>query len=116
MMQKIKLLTGLNGVVFLIYSLAALFIVPQFSKLFESFGPDLPLATRLVMDTYHYWWLVPVAFFILYLSLHKLSEYSLWLQRSLLVLNYFFAILEVLFIPYMVIAFYLPIFHLAGQV
>lgn len=116
MLQKLKLLTGLNGVVLFIYALAALFIIPLFSKLFEAYGQNLPLATRLVVATYHYWWLVPVAFFILYVSLHKLSEQSLWLQRSLLVLNYFFALLEVLFIPYMVIAFYLPIFHLAGQV
>ena len=116
MMQKIKLLTGLNGVVFFIYSIAALFVIPQFAKLFEAFGSDLPLATRLVVDTYQYWWLVPVAFFILYLLLYKQSEQSVWLQRGLLVVNYFFVGLEILFIPVMVIVFYLPIFHLAGQV
>jgi type II secretory pathway component PulF len=116
MMQKIKLLTGLNGVVFLIYSIAALFVVPQFSKLFEGFGSDLPLATRLVVDTYQYWWFVPVMFFILYLLLYKQSEQSPWIQRGLLAVNYFFVVLEVLFIPVMVIVFYLPIFHLAEQI
>ena len=116
MLRKIRLLTGLNGVVFLIYSLLALFVMPQFSKLFEAFGSELPLATRLVVDTYQYWWLVPVAFFVLYLLLHRQGEQLLWLQRGLLAINYFFVVLEILFIPVMVIILYLPIFHLAGQI
>ena len=116
MMQSIRILTGLNGTILLFYSVAAFFIVPTFVKLFEDFGTELPLATRIVLETYHYWWLIPLVFLAQFLLLRFGPERGLFVQKSLLVINIFFVILEVLFIPAMVFIFYLPIFAMGSVV
>ena len=110
------MLTGLNGTILLFYSVAALFIVPQFAQLFEGFGTELPLATRIVIETYHYWWLIPLAFLAQFLLLRLGPAYGVVVQKSLLILNIFFVVLEILFIPAMVFIFYLPIFTMGSVI
>lgn len=115
MFRDVRILASVNITVLFFYSIAAFFIVPQFEKLFEGFGADLPYATKLVIDSYHYWWLIPLAMVIQFLYMQFGNVTSAAAQRVFFVLNIIFAILEVLFVPLLVIVFYLPIFHM-GQV
>ncbi len=43
-----------------IVAAAAFWIVPQFQRMFESFGASLPLATRVLLATYQWWGMIPV--------------------------------------------------------
>jgi len=116
MFRDIRFLTGINASILFFYALAALFIVPQFEKLFEGFGAELPAATRFVIDSYHYWWLIPVLMIVQFLYLRFGHVTSATAQRFLFVLNLFFVALEVLFVPAMIIIFYLPIFYMGKVV
>lgn len=114
--MNLRYLTGINFTVLFFYTLAAWFIVPQFEKLFEGFGADLPLATKLVLQSYRYWWVIPLLMFIQFLVLRFGNVSSAPAQRFFYVVNIFFVVLEVLFVPIMVVIFYLPIFSMAGQI
>lgn len=116
MFKDVRLLAGVNISVLFFYSIAAMFIVPQFEKLFEGFGADLPYATKLVIDSYHYWWLVPLIMVGQFLYMQFGNVTSVAAQRVFFSLNIFFVVLEVLFVPLMVIVFYLPIFAMGKVV
>jgi type IV pilus assembly protein PilC len=60
MFKDVRVLASVNITVLFFYSLAALFILPQFEELFKGFGAELPLPTLVVMRTYPYWWLIPL--------------------------------------------------------
>jgi general secretion pathway protein F len=50
--------------------LLLIFVVPQFSQMFEQSGKALPLATRIVINAgdllRHYWWAIPLGLFLVY--------------------------------------------------
>jgi general secretion pathway protein F len=50
--------------------LLLIFVVPQFSQMFEQSGKALPLATRIVISAgdllRHYWWTLPLGLFLVY--------------------------------------------------
>jgi type II secretory pathway component PulF len=46
----------------LVVAIGALFVVPRFGAMFRSFGAQLPFETVLLLATYRFWLLVPLAF------------------------------------------------------
>jgi len=50
--------------------LLLIFVVPQFSQMFEQSGKALPLATQIVISAgtllRHYWWVIPLGVFLIY--------------------------------------------------
>lgn len=68
-----------------------LFVVPQFSQMFEEMGAELPLITKLVMAAGEalkvYWWAVLGVFLFILLLLQYVftnEQARLWLDRSML--------------------------------
>jgi type II secretory pathway component PulF len=50
----------------IVLAIGALFVVPQFRDVFVSFGAKLPPETNLLLATYHWWGIVPLATFALW--------------------------------------------------
>ena len=84
------------------------FVVPQFSVLFASFGANLPAPTLLLMA---YSNLLPAVFLLLLCVLYALKE-NVWRER------YFAAVLagEFAFLVLAVYTMYLPIFRMAEAI
>lgn len=68
-----------------------LFVVPQFSQMFEDMGADLPVLTKMVMAAGEvlkvYWWALLGGFLVLLILLQYLftnEQARLWLDRSML--------------------------------
>jgi hypothetical protein len=89
-------------------SVGALEVVPKFMALFEGFGADLPLGTKLMLGTYR-WWGVSVLAVIVFWFLRQRVNKS---QIAVVIFGVGSAI--ALFV-FGVWACYAPIFELAAQ-
>ena len=90
-------------------SVGARFFVPQFLTVYQSFGAELPLATRLLLQTYQGWPLIPLLYAAIWLVLprHQL--------RAPVLLICGLALAGTLF-AFMIYACYAPILALANVV
>jgi type II secretory pathway component PulF len=86
----------------------ATFVVPTFRQLFQGFGADLPLVTRLTLDYYLALWLFPIA--VIVVRFVWPDERSRSMAACIVGAGGFFVIVTAL-----TIVMYLPIFKL-GQV
>lgn len=108
----LKVITGFNIALSLIYGIGAYLVVAPFGVLFDSFGDGLPSVTRVVMGSYPYWIviaLLPIGIYFKYLTNDGLSKavHVRLLYCSIAILT-----LLILFLPFLVIALYLPVFEL----
>ena len=89
-------------------ALAAWLIVPQFVTLLAQFG-ELPWTSRIVLATYRWWWLVPVAIagMLAATGLHRTRP-----QRVVLAVN----VLTGGLVAIMLLGLYAPIHSLANAV
>lgn len=104
--EQVVMISGL--IISALSALSITFIVPQFAKVFEGFGADLPLMSRLFANFYLMAWLMPVS---------VLAIKFLWpnpRQRTLL-MNVCGIVLPIAMMPMTVVAMYLPMFVMASQ-
>ena len=106
-----KILNILIGLLILIVSIVAVILIPGFKELFIDLGAELPVFTRMVIDSYLYWWIL-IIFPIL---MHIMMTRSVKLAQSTFLTKVFIIILVLLFllIPFIIYVLYLPIFIIA---
>lgn len=83
-----KLVVG--AIVFTII-IMLIFVIPQFQKLYERFGSDLPLPTRILVSLSQvvqvYWWLIPVSIVPGYFAVKYMQSNArimLWVHEKML--------------------------------
>jgi type II secretory pathway component PulF len=84
-----KLVVG--SIIFTVIAML-IFVIPQFQKLYERFGSELPLPTRILVEMshlfQHYWWWVGVAAFVpgyqLVQRLKRNAKVMLWVHEKTL--------------------------------
>lgn len=89
----------------------ALLVVPQFKPMYASFGfgADLPLATRLLLATYHAWILIPILLAIVWVATARVPNRApVLMVLGLLMAGGLFA--------FMLYSCYAPILDLANVV
>lgn len=84
-------------------------VVPQFGQIFESFGADVPLMTRLVLQGYLALWALPVFVVLAWLFWPRP-------QRRAAAACWIGVLSIVLLLPLCIGALYLPIFMLAQSI
>lgn len=84
--------------------------IPVFEQIFEKFDTDLPVVTLFVLNSYDFWWLLPVITgVVLVMSLQKKPRTSVFSQRvstNIAILSIFVSMLLVIL---SVVAVYLPV-------
>ena len=103
-----------NGLLLLIYSIGAFWLIPNFKKLFVGLEIELPLVTKIIISTYGFWWLlilIPIIVHFIFIRSVKNTQ-SNFLTKVLVIK---LALLIVL-IPFIIYALYLPIFNAASQI
>lgn len=111
-----KTFSIVNIVLIVLYSVGGYFVVPQFAELFKSFGADLPLVTKFVLISYHYWFvllILPLSILVKYLIT---PEPPAWTNRILMYITMPMFVFLVFFIPLLVVAMYLPIFEMGSKI
>jgi len=86
------------------------YVVPEFEKLFEGFGAELPAFTRLVITVHNYYYLLAIPGVAGNILIHLKKQTAGW------VLVVFSGAMGVILIPFTVIAMYLPIFQMGRVV
>ncbi|HEY0065443.1 MAG TPA: hypothetical protein VGC21_25220 [Telluria sp.] len=79
-------------------------VIPSFALVYQSFGPTLPFATRLLLAVYPYYWLLPIAVVVLGLRRSGASAFTVGLAGLIIVFLF------------TVVAAYLPTFALGAVV
>lgn len=80
------------SVALIVTAILLIFVVPQFEDMFNDFGADLPVFTRVVIDLSEwvrdYWWLIIIAviglFFLLKFSLKRFVHFRRLMDRFIL--------------------------------
>jgi type IV pilus assembly protein PilC len=72
--------TAILSVAFIVSGILLIFVVPQFQKMFSSFGAELPFFTRIVVNLSNfvrgYWWIILAATILLVFGLRHLFKTS----------------------------------------
>ena len=88
-------------------------IVPKFKEVFDNFGAELPLLTRLFVDAGWVLWLLPLVILVAWKSIR--NDATRANRHGKIVLLIAIGVGAVL-IPLTLIAMYLPIFQMAAVV
>ncbi len=84
------------GAIFFTIIIMMIFVIPQFQKLYERFGSELPLPTRILVNLSNfcqtYWWvgllsLIPL--YVVFLKLQSNAKVMLWVHEKLLIVPIF---------------------------
>ncbi len=109
-----KILSIVNIILIVFVSSYAIYLVPQFDEMYESFGTNIHPLTKLVRISYRYWLLlviIPIGIYIKYLmkgnNLKSIPQIVLPIQ---LLLVLFLMILA----TFLIVILYLPIYELAA--
>ena len=104
------LLTCILGAI----ALAAVFVVPAFTKVFSTFGASLPKLTQFIIVSAAYWFVLPVASALIAIDLWRRKQYSERYTKFAVVVLVVLVIVAVTIVPLSVLALYWPIFRLGG--
>ena len=110
-----KIFSIINIILIVLYSVVGYFVIPQFEELFKGFGAELPVATKFVLISYHYWSVlvfVPLIILVKYLMTPELTARS---NRILTYITMPMFVFLVFFIPLLVVVLYLPIFLMGSK-
>lgn len=114
--MTIKILTIINAILILIYSIGAYFVLPEFERLFDGFGSDLPVVTFMVMESYRYWAVFLIVPLLVYRKCSSETESPEKTDDRLMLFTVSMFIFLLLFIPIITWVMYLPIIKMGAIV
>lgn len=102
-----------STVVLGIVAIGSFWYFPRFSKLFEDIPVPIPHATAVILNSYKFWWVLPLTTLVLGTDIYRRKEVPE--QYFTVAVNLFVGgiILAFLLILISIIAMYLPIWKLA---
>lgn len=86
------------------------YVIPEFGELFEGFGAELPVFTKLVLTVHEYFYLLALPGVIGNLLIYNSKNVAGWWLVG------FSGAMGILLIPLTIIAMYLPIFEMSRVV
>jgi type II secretory pathway component PulF len=97
-----------------IVAIGSFFVFPHFSKLFEGIPVPIPLATAVILYSYKFWCVLPLATLVLGIDIFRRQELSEKYFTVAVILFIGGIILAFLWLIASVVAMYLPIFKMAN--
>lgn len=115
-MKLIKTLTILTGLLIIADFIFAHYFIPQFNEMYKSFDvSEIPLITKIIVNTYKYWFLlliIPIGIYLYIKDTKIQKEIEIFLLSLLIILTIILAVL----VPLIIWSIYLPIFELADNI
>jgi type IV pilus assembly protein PilC len=106
-------------VVFIPFILNVVLMAPTMSKLYEDFGAQLPVITKLIIDISslfaRYWFILLPVLYIAGLGISALLGYAMrYLNKLVIVVIYFILVVSITggMIGFLALAVYMPIYNL----
>lgn len=111
-----KILAIIVAIMLLVGGLLAIYVIPEFEKLFSGFGSDLPCTTKFMLMTHNYWLVLVVIPIAVYIRLSSKKELTKPARRICLSTLLVMFLVSVTLIPFITISMYMPIFAMGKVV